>query len=154
MNEQSTALWNPKQERLAALIAAGKSIKAAAAAVESGERTAHTWLEDPRYRALVAELRNRMLNEAVGRMADLTNKAVGTLSELLDDSNGSVRLRAALGIIDAMIRLREHVDFDNRLLRMEQSTANEGTEPMKRIIIPDVDGRYCKRTPPHEGPED
>ena len=37
-----------------------------------------TWLEDRQYRLLIAELRNRMLNETVGMLADATNRAAGT----------------------------------------------------------------------------
>jgi hypothetical protein len=134
------------------LIAAGTSIKAAATEVECGERTAHTWLEDPRYRALVAELRHRMLDEAVGNMIDASNKAVGTRRNLLDHSNGNVRLRAALGILDGMLKLREHVELSARILRLEQAQNQDVAEPPKRIHIPDVDGRW-HRADPHDGPD-
>src|SRR5262249_6457353 len=69
MKLQPTATWSPKQERVALLIAAGRSIKAAAAEAKCGERTAHAWLEDHRYRSLISELRHRMLDEAVGTLA-------------------------------------------------------------------------------------
>ena len=119
MKLQPTATWSPKQERVALLIAAGRSIKAAAAEAECGERTAHAWLEDPRYRSLISELRHRMLDEAVGTLAEATNAAVSTLRDLLDDGHGNVRLRAALGIIDAVVRLRDHVEFERRLTALE-----------------------------------
>jgi hypothetical protein len=64
MIRQLTATRTAKQERLALLLAAGWGIKAAANEVKVGERTAHTWREDPEYRALVAALRGRLLDEA------------------------------------------------------------------------------------------
>jgi hypothetical protein len=146
MNEQSTAAWSPKQERVALLIAAGRSIKAAAVEADCGERTVHTWLEDPRYRTLVSELRHRMLDEAVGTLAEATNEAVGMLRKLLDEGNSSVRLRAALGILEAAVRMRRHVEFEARILRLEQDTAQDRSEGHSRIAIPDVDGRWI-RTP-------
>jgi hypothetical protein len=89
-----------------------------------------------------------MLDEAVGSLAEATNEAVGTLRKLLDDTNPSVRLRAALGIIDAVVRMREHVELEARMLRIEQEdTAKERTGRPPRIAIPDVDGRWT-RTPP------
>jgi hypothetical protein len=147
MNEQPTATWNPKQERVALLIAAGRSIKAAAAEADCGERTAHTWLEDPRYRKLASELRHRMLDEAVGTLAEASTEAVGTLRKLLDDENSGVRLRAALGILDAAVRMRAHVEFEARLLRLEQDDAQDRGGGRPRIVIPDVDERWT-RTPP------
>jgi hypothetical protein len=136
MNEQPSATWSPKQERVALLIAAGLSIKAAAEA-DCGERTAHTWLEDPRYRTLISELRHRMLDEAVG-----------SLRKSLNDANSSVRLRAALGIIDAAVRMRDHVEFEARILRLEQDAPRERTEVRPRITIPDVDDRWTRTPPP------
>jgi hypothetical protein len=148
MNEQPSAPWSPKQERVALLIATGRSIKAAATEADCGERTAHTWLEDPRYRMLVSELRGRMFDEAVGRLAEATNDAVGTLRKLLDDDNSTVRLRAALGILDTAVRMRQYVEFESRLLRLEQekSRADEQAGGRPRIIIPAVDERFT-RTP-------
>jgi hypothetical protein len=119
MKMQLTATWNPRQERVALLIAAGRSIKAAALETKCGERTVHGWLEDDRYRSLVAELRHRMLDEAVGALAEATNQAVSTLKKLLDDEHPNVRLRAAMGILDAVVRLREHVELERRITALE-----------------------------------
>jgi hypothetical protein len=115
--------WTPKQERLATLLASGKGVKAAARELEIGERTAHTWLDNSSFRAFISDLRSRMLDAAVGRLVQSTNEAVNTLVGLLDSDREAIRLRAALGIVDSMIRLREHVDFDRRLLELESSRA-------------------------------
>ena len=151
MNEQPTATWSPKQERVALLIAAGRSIKAAATEADCGERTAHTWLEDRRYQTLIAELRHRMLDEAVGTLAEATNEAVGTLRKLLDDANSTIRLRAGVGILDAVVRLRQHIEFEARVLRLEQEQVRDTIEPVGRIHIPSVDDRH--RTPPYSEAE-
>jgi hypothetical protein len=63
MSVQPTATWGPKPERVALLIASGRTIKAAAVEADCGERTAHTQVEDPRYQTLVANLRGRMLDQ-------------------------------------------------------------------------------------------
>jgi hypothetical protein len=148
MNEQPSATWSPKQVRVALLIAAGRSIKAAAAEADCGERTAHTWLDDPRYRALFSELRHRMLDEAVGSLAEATNQAVGTLRDLLTDANTTVRLRAPLGIIDAAVRMRDHIELAARMARLERDNARGGEGGRPRIAIPDVDGRWTRTPPP------
>jgi hypothetical protein len=123
MRRQLPATWTAKQERLALLLASGKGIKAAASEIEVGERTAHTWLDDICFRNLISDLRSRLLDAAVGRLVESTNDAVSTLVDLLSSERETVRLRAALGIVDSMIRLREHVDFDRRLLELESSRA-------------------------------
>jgi hypothetical protein len=124
MKSQPAATWSPKQERVALSIAAGRSIKAAAEA-ECGERTAHAWLDDPRYRSLISEFRHRMLDEALGSLVEATNEAVSTLKHLLDDDHVNVRLRAALGIIAAVVRLREHVELERRISFLEAQDESE-----------------------------
>jgi hypothetical protein len=116
---QPSATWNAKEQRLALFLASGRGIKAAAEEVRIGERTAHKWLEDPEYRAFVAALRGRLLEEAVGRLADAAGKAVQTLCDLLDDPKSHVRLRAALGVLDTLLKVREHVEFEGRIARLE-----------------------------------
>jgi hypothetical protein len=98
----------------------GRPIKLAAGEAGVGERTAHTWLDDPAFRALVAGLRSRMLDAAVGRMADVAGEAVTTLAGLLRDDSPTVRLRASLGILDMLVKLREHVELDGRLTALER----------------------------------
>lgn len=120
MNRQSTALWNAKQERVALLIASGRTIKDAAAEAGAGERTVHTWLEDQAYRAHVSALRGRLLDEAVGRLAGCASEAVATLAELLGEDQPAVRLRAALGILDQLIRVRQHAELDERITNLEK----------------------------------
>jgi hypothetical protein len=120
MNRQPSASRAAKQERLALLLASGKGIKAAAAEVGVGERTAHTWLDDSRFRHLVAELRGRLLDETLGKLAGAAGAAVDVLRGLLEHPNPHVKLRAGLGILDALLKCREHVELDRRLLDLER----------------------------------
>jgi hypothetical protein len=124
--DEASSPWSPKQERLAVLIAGGKSIKSAAAEVECGERTAHDWLADRRYRSFVAGLRGRMLDEAVGTLAAATAAAAVALRGLLEDGNSHVRLRAALGILEGAVRLREHTEILERLEELERRAGQGG----------------------------
>jgi hypothetical protein len=123
MKQQLSAILSAKQERLAVLLAAGQAIKSAAAEIKVGERTAHTWLEVPHFRARVSELRGRMLDSALGRLSDAATRAVDTLVALLDEESGSLRLRASLGILDSLSRLRENVEFEARLVALENDHA-------------------------------
>lgn len=120
MKRQQTAASNAKQERVAFLMAAGRSVKAAAEESGVGERTIHTWLKDSEFKTLVDEMRARILSEAVGKLASSTDKAVQTLLNLLDDTNSTVRLRAAMGVIDSLLKVREHVELEPRITRLER----------------------------------
>jgi hypothetical protein len=133
MRRQPVAILNARQERLALLLAGGHAIKSAAAEVRIGERTAHTWLEDPCFRSRVSELRGRMLETALGRLADTATRAVDTLVALLDEESGALRLRASLGILATIGRLREHVEFEERIAALENDYASR-TEGENRAI--------------------
>jgi hypothetical protein len=119
MNMQPPATWTAKQEKLALLIAAGATIKGAAADCGIGERTAHIWIRIPGYASLVAELRGRILDEALGKLAGAAVASVETLRALLDDPSASVRLRASQAILDSLIKIREHTELDRRLMALE-----------------------------------
>src|SRR5215469_210279 len=90
VKEHESAVWTAKQERLALLLAEGKTVKDAATLTETGERTAFTWLADRRFQAFVSELRGRMLDAALGRLAEAATRAVDTLVALLDEESASV----------------------------------------------------------------
>jgi hypothetical protein len=129
VKEQESAVWTAKQERLALLLAEGKTVKDAATLTETGERTAFTWLADRRFQVFLSELRGRMLDAALGRLADAACKAVDTLVALLDEESPNVRLRAAQGILDSMGRLREHVEFERRIATLEAAHAPRTQRP-------------------------
>jgi hypothetical protein len=117
---QRTAQWSPRQERVALLLAAGWTVKGVAREVKVGERTVHTWLGDAGYRAFVADLRGRLLEEAIGKLTDAAGSAVDVLRDLLAHPNGSVRLRAALGVLDCLLKYREHAELDRRVSGLEE----------------------------------
>src|SRR5262249_20073127 len=121
---QESTGWTAKQERLALLLAEGKTVKNAALQIEVGERTAFSWLSNCRYQGYISDLRGRMLDAALGRLADAATRAVDTLVALLDEESANVRLRAALGILDSMGRLREHVEFERRIVALENNHAS------------------------------
>ncbi len=120
MNPQLTAIWNAKQERVALLLASGRTIKGAAKASEVGERTAHEWLEKPEYVAYIAELRGKILSRTLGIMVKATTKAARKLATLLDDDNPAIQLRAAMALLDGTTRLRDHTEIEARMLEIER----------------------------------
>jgi hypothetical protein len=115
--------FNARQRSVAILLASGRSIRDAAAETSVGERTIHTWLNEPGFRAAISGLRDRLLAETVGRLTQAATRAAAALEGLLDAESESIRLRAATAILDAMIRAREHGELAARVGELEQRLA-------------------------------
>ena len=118
--------WSARQERVAALLASGSTIRDAAAELGAGERTVHSWLDDPAYRAFVGGLRDRILTETIGRLTQAATRAATVLEGLLEAQGEGVRLRASLGLIDAMIKTREHGELSARVTELEAQLSQSG----------------------------
>jgi hypothetical protein len=110
----------PKQDRAAALLAAGATVIRAAAEVGAGERTIYDWLALDEFKKRVSAYQSRLIDEALGKLAEALTKAVETLVECLGSKESdSVRVRAALGILDQVIRIRESTIIEQRLTAIE-----------------------------------
>ena len=73
----------------------------------------------PRVEAAHAEV----TSAAAAQLAGLYPKAIGALSDLLDDRESSVRLTQR-SILKAGSELKAHTDFEQRLLEIEESVRN------------------------------
>ncbi len=114
-------------EALAAALASGQTLRDAAAAVGVGERTATRRWADPVFRRRVSELRGSMVGRALGRMADGMVEAADVLRALLDAGTPpAVRLGAARSLLELGVKLRESVEFEERMVAVEQKLQNAG----------------------------
>lgn len=128
MKRQNSADWTPKQVRAAVLLATGKSVRDVAGEIGAGERTIFSWMADEGFRTLVGENRDRMLSEALGRLSEGASEAADTLRALLSDSASNVRLRAAVALLDSLLKVREYGDMAERLAELERRVAESGTK--------------------------
>jgi hypothetical protein len=119
MKQQSVATPDPKRERVAVLLAGGMATKHAAAEARVGERTVHRWLEEPEFTRLVSRYRGRLVAETLGKLANIGGKAVETLADALGSDNDNVRVRAAIGILDQLVRIREATELEERMTELE-----------------------------------
>jgi hypothetical protein len=106
---------------LLAALAAGQTLRDAAAAAGVGERTAGRRWADPAFRGRVAELRAEMVGRALGKMADGMAEAAGVLRQLLGADREAVRLGAARALLELGTRLRESVELEERIRALEQA---------------------------------
>jgi len=114
-------------------LAAGQTIRDAAAAASLSERTVTRRLQEPAFRQEVANTRTLMLSRAVGMLADAAADAVMTLRSLLHAESDTARLGAARAILDAGPRLRESEELAARIeaieaaVEMQLARGNGGT---------------------------
>ena len=111
----------PAQIKAVHAIVAARDVRAAAAACGTPERTLHRWLQGEMFKAAIAEQEVLIVDYATRRLLLLQDKAIDTIEGVLDSAEvpASVRLRAALGMLDTAIKLRELRDLEIRLTALE-----------------------------------
>ena len=113
-------------ETLAAALAAGKTIAAAAATAGVGETTAYRRLKVPAFAARVRELRAAMVATALGRLSDGMTAAADALNELVRSADLDAKFKAAKAVIELALRVREQVDIEERLAAVERALKGGG----------------------------
>lgn len=106
-------------------LARGCSATEAAAAGGVSDRTVRRWLENPGFRAEVNRQRAEMLGQTAGALVDAATEAVATLRGALGAEAESVRVRAAVAILNALVTVRETVELEERVAALE-AAATEG----------------------------
>jgi hypothetical protein len=116
-------------ERLAAELAAGKTVRQAASAAEVSERTAHRRLENPAFRERVAELRAAMIRAAAGQLVGGMTEAVGVLRAGLTHDNAHVQHKSAVKLIELGVKITELSELEERMNRLEEDLKQRGEKP-------------------------
>jgi hypothetical protein len=109
-----------KLDKLAAWVAAGRSIAAFAKHNEISTSTCYSWTKRDDFKARVARIRQRMLDRIGGT---LTSKGLAAVESMVKLSKGAdsdaVKLAAAKAILDKMVDVMNQVEFDRRLKALE-----------------------------------
>jgi hypothetical protein len=116
------------EDALAVALASGQTLRSAAAPAGMGERTATRRWADATFRRHVARLRTDMVGRARGRVADGMSEAADVLRQLLTAESESVRLRAAVALLDA------GKDIHAPDAEVEEPHAVEGTADVVRLL--------------------
>lgn len=111
----------PAQIKAVHAIVAARDVRSAAAACGTPERTLHRWLQQDAFKLAVTEQEAFIVDYATRRLLLLQDKAIDTIEGVLDDvkAPAGIRLRAALGMLDTAIKLRELRDLEVRLMALE-----------------------------------
>ena len=110
-------------EVLAAALAAGRTVRDAAAEAKVSEKTAYRRNKDPEFRRRVAELRSQMVGEAAGVLADSMKYAAAALRLMVTSTDLNLRHRAARSILEFGIKVAELADLERRVRELEERAA-------------------------------
>ena len=100
-------------------MAAGLSVKAAAAKAGLGERTAYRRLADPEFQESLAEARKELVQRAIAKLTAAGTKAANKLAQLLKSGNPSVERLAAVNILELRLKISEVEQIERRLEALE-----------------------------------
>ena len=116
-----------QKERVALLLAAGRSRKESATVAGVSRRAVSLWLKEQEFQGRVRQLQGRLLRKTVGLLAGASAKAVKTLLELLkSEHKGSVRASAAGRILDSAFRTFDVMELAARLELLEEAESARG----------------------------
>lgn len=124
-NGTQTKERTPAQRRLLAALLVSRNVREACKAAGIAERTAYSWLADSQFAAALAALEGQAIDEAARRLVQLTGSALDVLEAVLSDEAAprSVRVRAAVAVLDELLKLRELRNVEARLAALEAAYA-------------------------------
>ena len=120
-NSTESKELTPAQHRLIAALLVARNTREACKAANIAERTAYTWLADPRFLAALSSAEGGQLSDATRRLLNLADTAIDTLEAVLSDATAaaSVKVRAAGLVLDQLLALRELKNVESRLAALE-----------------------------------
>lgn len=112
-------------EALAAQLAAGLTVPAAAAKVGVGERTVRRRLKDPAFRQQVNDLKAEIVSRGVSILGRSMSGAAAELAKLMTSKDERIRLHAAKSVIELTIKTRAAEDLERRIANLESRLLEE-----------------------------
>lgn len=107
------------------LLARGVSAAKVGERVGKSERTIRRWREDPAFEESIKAARRAGLHEAVAALEATCRAAVSVLGKALGDENPAIRVRAALGLLNALPVLSGHAGLEERVAALEAGLVPE-----------------------------
>jgi transposase-like protein len=111
---------NRKQEQAISALLSEATLSAAAERIGVNEATLRRWLRQADFTAAYREARRQVVEKAIAQLQQSSWAASTTLLKLLGAQSESVRLRAAVAILDHANKRLEMIDFEERLTALER----------------------------------
>lgn len=109
-------------DELALALARGMKVVDAGKLVGLSERSVYRRLAEPQFRQVIQTIRQRMLDGAVGQLVEASGQAVRHLVDLMESDTvpAAQRLAACRAVLEFSTKLREQVEFEERLSSLEE----------------------------------
>lgn len=104
------------------------TVRRASVACQCSERQLFRYLEQPGFRAELARLEGQILGDSVRRLTVLSSQAVDVLEDVMyspSQEGAGLKLRAAGLILDNVLKLRELLDLEERVSRLEEQVKHD-----------------------------
>lgn len=121
-----------RQERAVLALLAEPSVSAAAAAAAAAdvpESTLYRWLSDPPFRNRLRSARREVFDRGFDALARSSAEAVEALRRALTCGKPNVEVRAALGILDRVMRVAALADLAAEVEELRAELGQAGREP-------------------------
>lgn len=123
----ATALTSAQRRAIAALLTA-RDVRAAAAEAHVGERSLHRWLKLPAFSSALREEQAAQLEQVTRRLSHAAGAALDALERgLRSEEPMAQQLRAADIVIGRMLKARELLELETRLVALEQEAELRGS---------------------------
>jgi hypothetical protein len=108
-------------------LAMGRSVNEAAEAAGVDPKTVYRWRSgNQKFKAKVRQLRQQVIDAALGRLLSSLTAACDTLTELLGPSHQeNTRLRAAVALLDMASKYYAELDLTTRMAELERQVNAE-----------------------------
>lgn len=127
MSQNVTKLTPRKTRAITALLEL-PTIEQAAQWAGVNPRTIYRWMDNPGFKVALSSAEGRAIDRAARRLVGLSGKALDALESVLDDprQNGAGNKRlAAVAILDALLKLRELRNIEQRIAALERISAEK-----------------------------
>jgi uncharacterized protein YjgD (DUF1641 family) len=121
-NVSPTENLTPEQVVALAALLTNPTIEKAAAAAKVSSKQLHRWLNDPDFKAALQLAEAELIDQTVRRVSAISATALETLESIIKNRKvaAGVRVRASIGLLAQLIRLKELSEHEDRLIAMEE----------------------------------
>ena len=111
----------PKHLKFAELIVGGSTIWEAGRELGISSPTSYRWRSDPLIAEAIEDIRKGLFDKIQGRLLTAGRIATDTLLSLCQDKDAPhhVRCTSAKAILDSLLKVKEHFEFEARLADIE-----------------------------------
>lgn len=125
--KKSKNALSARQRNAIALILASPSITAGCERAGITTAAFYVWMQDETFKSEYRRRQEEAFEAAIRGLNNLIEKAVLKLSDCLGSQSEEIARRAAKDVLDYCLKLRENVDVENRLEKVERLVLEKRT---------------------------